>query len=478
MTAEERTSRRGSRAPRGPRFATTVLATIGILAVLAAGLGVASVVRGPRVSSGSVNETAAVSRAGQRLTLDVDQRTDAVTPDDVTITPDVPYSVASDGSSVVVTFDGMLRYATEYTVSVALRGSDTGTEATSSYSFTTPDADVYTLVRDYRHDASDVKMPDSIVRSTVVDPSGSGAAPATAERIEEFAATDSMIATVESAADGSDSLVLHGTDGAGPYPVFTPDGAIITTLRSAPSAGLFGYTVNGGTADDGSTYRSALLVYDPTASSGRPVVVTSLDGQPLYVVSWAFVPGTSSLVAQAQDQQLYLVDGLTGTSSPIGRHTEIRGFLPGSATLIVGDPEGDSAIDLTDGATTPWTRAPIQAEPDEYPGKIVPTGADEYVQQLDRVDYAQSTAPLGSRLVSAGPEGVRTVFAPPTEGSRITDFCASPNGQYLAVEVVSKDARVDTYTVTGYENVLTYFVDLTTGDSSRSVNGFMPSWCT
>ncbi|WP_378146234.1 hypothetical protein ACFJGV_01330 [Cnuibacter sp. UC19_7] len=478
MTADETLPGRAPRPRRGGRFPTTVIATVGILAVLAAGLGVASVVRGPRISSGVVNETAAVSKTGQRLTLDVDQRTDAVTPDDVTVTPDAPHSVASDGSSVVITFDGMLRYATDYTVSVALRGSDSGAEATSSYSFTTPDADVYTLVRDYRHDSSDVKMPDSIVQSTVVDPAGSGAAPAAAQRIEEFAASDSMIATVESTADGSDALVLHGTDGAGPYPVFSPDGAIITTLRSAPSAGLFGYTVNGGTADDGSTYRSALLVYDPTASSGRPVVVTSLDGQPLYVVSWVFVPGTSSLVAQAQDQQLYLVDGLTGTSSPIGRHTEIRGFLPGSATLIVGDSTGDSALDLTDGTSTPWTRTPIQAEADEYPGKIVPTGADQYVQQLDRVDYAQSTAPLGSRLVAADPSGIRTVFTPPSAGGRITDFCTSPNGQYLAVEVVSADARVDTYAVTGYENVLTYFVDLATGDSSRSVNGFMPSWCT
>jgi hypothetical protein len=479
MTTDGRPLADGPRPGRraGRRFRTTALGTVAVLAVLAGGLGVASALKGPHISSGSVNEAATVSRTGQRLTLDVDQRTDAVTADDVTVVPDAPHSVASDGASIVVTFDGMLRYATDYTVSVALRGSDTGVTAQSTYSFTTPDVDLYTLVRDYRHDADDRKLPDQVVQNAVVDAASSGATPASAERIEEFAATDRTIATVQTAADGADDLVLYGTDGSGPYPVFTPDGATITSLKAAPSAGLFGYTVNGGTADDGSAYRSALLVYDPTSSSGRPVVVTGLDGQPLYVSSWLFVPGTTSLVAQGPDQQLYLVDPLGGGSTPLGRHTELRGFLPGTATLIVGDQTGDSAIDLADGSTAPWTRGPADADPAYYPGKIVPTAADGYVQQYDRVDYSVSTAPLGSELIAVDATGSRVLFTPPSAGARVSDFCVSPNGQMLSVVVVPGDARIDTYAVTGYENVTTYVVDLATGDSSRSVNGFQPSWC-
>jgi hypothetical protein len=83
------------------------------------------------------------------------------------------------------------------------------------------------------------------------------------------------------------------------------------------------------------------------------ITVSGFDGKPFEPLDWAFVPGTTSIVAQAADNSFYLIDPLHGTpTQPLGGHSRMYGFVPGSTTLIVDDNGDYKAIDLATGNTS------------------------------------------------------------------------------------------------------------------------------
>ncbi|GAA2224168.1 hypothetical protein N1031_00505 [Herbiconiux moechotypicola] len=463
-------------------FRRASVVTIIVLVVLSIGLGAAAVLRGPVLSSASVNLGATVSRDGSRLVLHADQALAALDPGQVALTPDAPFTVTAAGTDITLAFDGMLDYDTDYRVVVRdAEGEGTGISSTLTHDFRTPDVPVYTLLRGGGlGDGSTplVRDDDRIIRSTLA-----GGAEATstvafqAPRIQQFAVVDGALAVVELGEDGSDSLTL-ALDGGTPYTVHTPSGGRLQNLRSSASARLFGFTVSGGTDAEGRDYQNALFVLDPLGTSGRAEEVTGFGGESLRVVDWEFVPGTSSLVAQGVDQQLYLIDPLSGGEpTPLGRHAELRGFLPGGAALVVADGETVSQIDLTTGAVSPLAQPAPDVDPALYPKTIVTAADGVVLRQYDEVDYASDVPVTGSRIVVADAAGTRELYTTATPGSRVRDFCLSPNGQYIAVETVGAGALTDGYPLPGYSEVSTSFVDVSTGLSTRSVPGFLPDWC-
>jgi hypothetical protein len=473
-------SRQSARRWRDYRRAT--VATIAVLAVAAAGLGFAAVLRGPKLDTASVNLAAVISRDGQKLVLHADQPVADVTPDQVSITPSAPFQVATDGADVTLTVQGMLDYATEYRVRVKdAGGASTGLSGTLDYSFRTPDAEVYTLLRQGGAAPAD-RPDDQILRSGVA-----GGADARSDvvfqapRIQQFAVAGSALAAVVVDDDGATALELS-VDGGSAADVHTPTGGRLQNLHASPSAHLFGFTVNGGAAEgdnSGRVYQNALFVFDPYASSGRAEEVTGFSGEPLRVVDWAFVPGTSSLVAQGTDQQLYLIDPLATSAepTPLGRHAAMLGFLPGGVQLIVGDGEGTSTIDLATGAVKPLDRTIPDVDPAYYPKKIVTLPAGLTIGQYDDVDYSQASPIVGSVIMASDPTGTRELYRPPVTGARVRDFCVSPNGQYLAVETIPSDGVSDGYALPGYSGMTTSLIDIDTGQSTRGVPGFQSDWC-
>ncbi|MCS5717973.1 hypothetical protein N1027_07465 [Herbiconiux sp. CPCC 205763] len=470
-------------ARRWREYRRATVATIAVLALGAAGLGFAAVLRGPKLDSASVNLSAVISRDAQKLVLHADQPLVGVNPEQVSITPSAPFDVSSDGSDVTLTFAGMLDYATDYRVRVdGAEGASTGLSGALDYSFETPDPEVYTLLRQGGAAAAD-RPPDQILRSGVA-----GGADARSDvvfeapRIQQFAVAGSALAAVVVGDDGGTALELS-VDGGAAADVHTPAGGRIQNLHASPSAHLFGFTVNGGTVEGDASdrvYQNALFVVDPFSTSGRAEEVTGFSGEPLRVVDWEFVPGTSSLVAQGTDQQLYLIDALAGSDAeptPLGRHAAMLGFLPGGVQLIVGDGETTSTIDLATGAEQPLDRSLPDVDPAYYPKKIVTLAGSLTIGQYDDVDYSEASPVVGSVIVASDAGGSRELYRPPVAGSRVRDFCVSPNGQYLAVETIPSDGVSDGYALPGYSGMTTSLVDIRTGASTRGVPGFLPDWC-
>lgn len=459
-----------SEARRRIRFRRLTIILVGVLVVVAAGLAAAGATRGPRLSSAEVNPQAVSSRAGQRLVLTADQPLSEVRPSQVDISPSATTEVSVDGSALTIRFPGILDYGTTYTVAVAAVGEFTGVSSRLEYEFSTPDVDVYSLLR------ASASGTDQILRNSLAG-SVSNEVAYEAPRIQEYVRLDDLLAVVTLDGDDAPTLLLTSTTGEFESDIYVEDPRVIRDLHAADSGDLFGYVVDGG--DDRSGSSSGLFIYDTTDSSGVPEEVTGPGGGPLPVMAWTFVPGTTSLVAQGEDQQLYLLDPLTdAVATPLGRHSELRGFIPGSRQLVVADPQGNSIVDLESGLTTELELPEPATDPTRYPGKQVLLASRDYVELSTAVIPGSDDYQVNSALDLTSASGSRELYTTPSDDSWISDYCLSPNGEYLAVEVVPKNSPPDDYpVVTGYDGTTTSFVRISDGSSSRSVNGFLPDWC-
>lgn len=447
-----------------------MIATLGILGVAAAGLAVAGAFRGPHLDDASVAAATALLRPEQRLVLRADQAIDPVATDDVRIDPETPIEVTSDGRSITLRFTGMLRALTEYRVSADVRGAATGAPGSWDYTFTTPDLDVAVLVRD-------LDGADRIVRHSV-----SGGDPAVLfrdDRIQEFALTPDGVVAVVLDETGVDGRVVIAPEGETiTQQVATPAPGRIQQLRASATTGRIGFTFSSSDARDPDAVSSRLVLFDPLDPSGVARPVTGLDGEPLSVIDWAFVPGTPYLVAHAFDESLVLIDTADpeGVPAPLGEHAEMRGFLPGTLRLVVADPLSGALIDLRDGSTTTFTPPDDGLDDAVYRGTLLALSDDSYVEVVSRPS-GDSGFVLDYEVLVVGPDGSDTVFDP-AAGIPVRAVCLSPNAQYLAVEVQDPEGESD-----GYPNLpartasTTYFVDLGTGSANRGIPGFASSWC-
>src|SRR5690606_27000891 len=173
------------------RFQRTWLTVVAALAVAAAALGVASVTQGPRLSSAAFNAGAAVERSGQRLVLQADQPLVTVDADAVTVEPEAPVELSSEGARLTVRVTGTLRHASEYRVRVAVRSAATGAESRLDYRFATPDVATFSLVRHHPGDGG----TDRIVRHSLSGDTAD-ATMLEAPRIQEYVPVGEAIAAV------------------------------------------------------------------------------------------------------------------------------------------------------------------------------------------------------------------------------------------------------------------------------------------
>ncbi|MGL4340158.1 MAG: hypothetical protein ACRCSP_07030 [Rhodoglobus sp.] len=453
------------------------LGLIIVLAVLASGLGVINANQGPRISSVEMNQQALIARSGQRVVVRVNQPLNDISLDQLEISPTTEVSeVTVDQNTVTLKFAPILDYATDYAVRIGVRSAVTGIEAKLDFTLSTPDIDILSLQRETVQDSNGLDQPDRILRSTF---SGTTAPDTVFEgpRIQEYALLRDLLAVVTLGDDDTPKLTLTPPSGGAQTSVDLGAAKTIRELRAASTGDIFGYILDAGYRAVGP--RNTLYLYDLTTAGGVPTPVVGFGGAPLSVLSWTFVPGTTSLVAQGEDNQLYLINPFAdGDPTPLGQHDEIRGFIPGTASLVVANPLSGSIIDLKTGTTVVLDLPEPQVSEDLYPGKLIVLGQDSYVQQYAKVNLEVPGDELTSVLVYTGPTGSRELYRTSTPGSSIRDYCLSPNRQYLAVEIISNEGIPDNYPIVyGYSASSTIFVRLADGTSTRGISGFLPDWC-
>ncbi len=456
-------------------FRRALAITVVALVILVAGFVGLNYLQGPKLSSGSVDAARVVVRAGQQLRLFANQSIRDVSKQNVSVSPSVPFTVSTSGAVIAVQFADRLHYATKYSVRVSgVANAFQPRVSTFDYSFTTGAAEIYYLHR--ANPAAGAGQDDSIVRTglrgnerTIVY---------SAPRIQQFVVFAQAIAVTTLADDGTSSLSLVGASSKLVEHIPLPGPGTIDELRGESDAGLLGFVFTSVEAAGAREFNSVLMRVDLTGAH-TVAPVPGLSGKPLEVDAWGFLGGSTSIVAQGSDQTVLLIDAAkTGPPVPLGQYTALGRSSPDGKTIVVKDVYGPIAFSLADGTETRIPSLPI-AGASTYGGDVVLLGkGTARVQQVAVFDSATG-GKYQSYLVYENGPSARVLYQTKDDAGSIEGFSVSPNGQFVAVNVIPDYANSvsDDYPVDAQStSISTVFIDIASGAVVRSVEGFDESW--
>ncbi|MGO2746944.1 hypothetical protein [Microbacterium sp.] len=445
------------------RFLYTILGVIGVLVLVGASFAVISLFQGPRISGVQVDAREAIQASGSRIILTANQSLEAIDEAQVSVDPEVPFTVDATGRSVGIRFTVPLDDSTKYTVKVAdVTGTGGGPASDLTTSFTTPASEVFLLNR--------TEDDDSIFRT---DLTGEKAVPVfTHARINDYRATpDQLVVAVEDD-DGSRILVMD-QDGKNKHELTLPGDGYVSSVQVSDRGGLVGYTYSDKkiTADSG---RASVLVTQPLNGEGEPQIIEVGDEE-ASIAEWQFVPDSAAVLFIDFAGALSLDDrsGDQGAQN-MGLASRLLGVSRGTYTAIV--TRADQSIvelNLADGSESPLAAS----DPDYGPAKTIvpfPGGTLRHVVARDA-----DGLPTGQAIIRVDDDGVAEPLLEVESGSAILQACASPSGQYAAVTVAPKlvDNAYDDMLVPLPKKLETHLLDLRTGEELVALTGFDVSWC-
>jgi len=455
------------------RRALTIMVVALVLLVTAfAGL---NYLQGPKLSSGSVDAARVVAQGGQQLRLFANQSIRDVVKKHVSVRPAVPFTVSTSGAVIAVQFTDRLRYGTKYSVRVTdVANAFQPRVSTFDYTFTTARAEIYYL--DRADPATGAGQDDSIIRTGL---SGSERTVVySAPRIQQFVVFAQAIALTTLGDEGTSSLSLVGLSSKLVEQIPMPGPGAIDELKGESDAGLLGFVFTSSGPAISREFTSVLMRVD---LSGDHAVapVPDLAGKPLTVLGWGFLGGSTSIVAHGVDQTVFLIDtSKSAPPVPLGQYTELGRSSPDGKSIVVSDVFGKIALSVADGTKTRIPSLPI-AGASTYGGGVVLLGRDvSRVQQVAVFDSATG-GKFQSYLVYESGTTARILYQTKDDAGSIEDFSISPNGQFVAVNVIPDYALSisDGYPVDAQStSIRTVIIDIASGAVVRSVEGFDESW--
>ncbi|MCU1441591.1 MAG: hypothetical protein JWP85_2588 [Rhodoglobus sp.] len=432
------------------------IATLGGLCLVFLGLGY---FQGPKLSS------AQLDTAGVRLF--VNQPIAQVSPEQVTIEPTTPFTVTNGDGLVALQFKQSLLYGTDYRVRIDGVANATGGPASSiEYRFTTTSPQLYFLDRG--------EPEDSIVRTGL-----SGASREivySGRHIQDFAAIDrNTLAVVTLTDENTSSLDLVSLRDGVSEKLLLPDVGSIAKLDVSTPGSVLGFTLSSAKAGVGQLNSRTLYTVDLDA--GRAVQpVLDLDGEPMRVLGWQFVPGSSLIAALNLDRSVLVVDPASGTATPLGQLQELHRVSPDGTIITGSDPFGPVAVTIANGEQTRLKASPLD-------GRTPFLGETEVLPNGDRIANAvlpnATNTQYASLLLYDDGTTSRVLYRTIDDAGSIQDFSVSPNSQYVAIETVPNSAASvsDGYFYDARStSTTTVIVDVATGSIVRSFEGFDLAW--
>ena len=449
---------------RPRRFGLTLVAVLGVLVLVGAGLGTVSLLQGPRISEVQVDAAQAIESSGSRVILTANQSLAEIDPAQVSVEPAVPFTVDASGRGVGVRFTVPLDDSTTYTVTVAdVVGAGGGPAATLTTSFETPASSIFLLRRD-------VDGKDTIFRT---DLSGEKAvAVFEHDKINDFRATSTHLVVAVEEDEGS-RLIVMDRDGGDQRDLKLPGDGSVGAIQVSERGGLVGYSYSDRELSD-TVGRASVLVTQSLNGEDEPQII-EVGGQEASVFVWQFVPDSAAVLFIDFDGALSLVDRSTDTGvQSLGLAATIQGISRGTYTAIVERLDGAVVeLNLADG-----TEQPLAASDPDYgtATSITPFPGGTLRHVVARDDAG---LPVGQAVIRVDDEGKATPLVEVASTDSILQACASPSGQYAAV-VIAPDLANNPYDgmlLPLPENVETHLIDMDSGKEMVALTGFDASWC-
>lgn len=446
------------------RFVLTLVAVLGVLVVVGTGLGIASLLQGPRISNVQVDAAQAIESSGSRAILTANQALADIDPAQVTVEPAVPFTVDASGRGIGVRFTVPLDDSTTYTIRVAdVVGAGGGPTTTLTTSFETPPSNIFLLRRD-------VDGKDKIF---LTDLSGEKAVPVFEHaKINDFRATSTQLVVAVEDDDGSRLLVMD-RDGKNQRELKLPGDGYVGAIQVSERGGLVGYSYSDRELSD-TEGRASVLVTQSLSGDDDPQII-EVAGAEASVFVWQFVPDSAAVLFIDFDGALSLVDRSSDAGvQSLGLAATIQGISRGTYTAIIERLDGTVVeLNLADGSEQPLAAS----DPDYGTATSItpfPGGTLRHVVARD-----ESGLPIGQAVVRVDDEGKATPLVEVSSTDSILQACASPSGQYAAV-VVAPDLANNPYDgmlLPLPEKVETHLIDMASGEEIVALTGFDASWC-
>lgn len=447
-------------------FPAVFVGTISVLVVLCGLFLALGYLQGPKLSSAQLDTDAAIASSGQTLRLFFNQSIATVEPGAISVEPAAGISVTSEADVVAVKFAEPLGYNTEYTVTVRdVVSPSGGSVATITHTFTTGEPELYYLDRG--------ASVDTIVRTglgnsdRVVLFEGEG--------IQEFVPVGDVLAVTTSTADRTGSLQLVNPETGVAERLLLPEVGEVADLDSSSTGSRLGFTIS--SEDPGPIPTISHTLYTIDVDRGRDVIaVLDIDGEPMRVLGWQFIPGTADIVALTTETTVVRVDSTTGSAVPLGQYFEFDRVAADGSHVVVVDPRGSAAVSLIDGTERRLSPSPIDGQ-QPFLGQTDAGAEGALVAKMVLVGEAGNT--FSSVLAYDDGDVSRILYQTAGDKGAILDFRVSPNSDLVVIEVQPNVSVLDSdeYVMNPRpESVTTYVVDIATGAVVRSFEGFAAIW--
>lgn len=472
-------SRRRGREDGDAAFRRAFGGTVGVLVVFCLVFLGLTVFQGPKLSSAIVDGALVTKGAGQQLRLFANQQVAQVEPDQVVISPDARFTVATQGDIISITFEEPLHYGTEYAVEVqGVTSIHQNRPSTFRHEFRTETSAVFLLDRADPDSGDADRIVSGVLGSDGLGADGLGSVDTVYRDIGilDFAVVGQAIAVVTATADDDHRLSLVSLfDGAVEH-IGLPGQGTIDELRASSEFSLgFRFTSAG---DPLAREYSGALLWMDLEGVHVPEAVEGLAPGPLTVSDWSFVPGSDVIVALDVAQSLMRIDPKGAEPTiPLGTWEGLDDISYDGSTAIVRDLYDTIIYSFADGSEQPFGPTPIDGV-FPFGGQVELLGnGPSRVQKLSLYDAEEGV--FSSLIVVDDGVASRTLFRSEGGTSSIDDISVSPNGQFVAIEFVPDVATAVSdayYPFARADTVRTLVIDIATARTVADIPGFAIAW--
>ena len=421
-------------------------------------LTIATASTGVRVRYADLNP-AELTNANGRIVLHTSVPIKRVTPEQVSLAPAASVSVTTSGNTIVITPNERLRYQTEYHVRVRDIAGQYGRQSSNiEYHFSTPPAKLYYLQRQYSG-GDESKANDQIIATTMQ--SNNTEVIFAAPRILEFVAVrDELVVNTYRDSVSQLQRVSLSNKRTQAVPVAEPQ--LAAKLQSLGDGRRVGYI----TGEHSDTKGGQLQLLDVTNGSSR--VVKNVGA----VTDWRASPDGRVIAAVTVKGDLLLID-TAGKKQPrpLGSASELGDFSSDGRKLsFLGSAGGFMIYDLEKNERRAVFSDSVHAN--SYIVRLKLLGKNARLMQSM---FIADRKP-GSEVTYNDGRGITRLYHP--DGAHdITGLSASPNSQYVAVEVAPQQgSSFDNYPVNG-RNMSTRTVLVDQGGTVvRTIDGCGVAW--
>jgi hypothetical protein len=448
----------------GKKFAV-VAAFFGISCLL---LMAALLLQGPRIRRVELDNKKLVTQLGQRIVLRANQPLMQADASAVSIEPKAKFSVMTAGDAIVLQMQDQLTYNTTYTVTVkGLKGQQSSKLSDYSYRFKTADATLYYVRRNLGFDLYGYKQPDKILQRHLH--STKEEVVFEAERIKEFVLLDdALIVSTTSKSGRIDTLRRVNLEDNTSTVVTMPKGTV-SELHASPNGRDFGYIFT-----PAGKHRPELHIFDSRAN--LTFTIDGIDSKPVAPAYWQYAPDGKAAAVQIPGTGTYLID-TTGKNKPVplGNFYGLLGFSRDGSSLLVRTAENLVIVDTL--ARKQQIVEPVMLDGDfayPYTGLLLPNASKNTTIQ-HAFTYAMDIS--RSHVYVQSGSTIRELYTKNTDDENVLDLGVSPNGQYAAIEIGSKDASDEQYPGdTQPKGAYTEIINTSNGNSAGGVDGFGIVW--